>query len=197
MASSSSPVDPAIVRIREDYDISADCQLEKLGSKYKGWEEDFSILPDDVLVVSEPHLQLLCFPLHPFYHYIYSVYNLHLLQTPPNSLRLVTGFLCLSILKDLQLTVEDFLFCFNRIRAGSSKYPRYFFSPKKNLVLFTGLPNRDPEVKTLYVLTGKWYALALGPKAFAMRRNFNTGKLLIRNLLTSIPSNCSEYFPVC
>lgn len=55
MAFSSTPVDPVIARIREDYETPADWHLEKLGSKYKGWEENPSILPDGALVVSEPH----------------------------------------------------------------------------------------------------------------------------------------------
>ena len=73
MASSFVPIHPTIARMREDCEIPADCYLDILDSKYKSWEEKPSILPPDSLVVSEPHLQVIRFPLRPFYHYIYSI----------------------------------------------------------------------------------------------------------------------------
>ena len=82
MASSSTPAHPTLARIKEECGIPADCYIDFLDPKYEGWEEKPSILPPNSLVVSEPHLQLLRFPLHPFYHYLYAVYNLHLLQIP-------------------------------------------------------------------------------------------------------------------
>ena len=156
MASSSVPVDRTLARIREECQIPADCLLEFFDSKYEGWEVNVSMLPPNSLVVSEPHLQLLRLPLHPFYHYLYSTYDLHLLQIPPNSLHQITGFPCLSLVRDLKLTIEDFLFCFNRIRSTKlSKFPHYHLTPKKNWVWFTGLPNKDPDIKPAYLLTGK------------------------------------------
>ena len=87
MASSLTLVPPTIIKIQEESEIPGDFYLEILEKKNEGWEEKPSILPPDSLVVSELHLQLICFLLHPFYHYIYSIYNLHFLQIPPNSLR--------------------------------------------------------------------------------------------------------------
>ena len=92
MASSSTPVHPTLGIIKEECGILADCYIDFLDSKYEGWEEKPFIIPHNSLVVSEPHLQLLRFSLHPFYHYLYAVYNLHLLQILPNSLRQITGF---------------------------------------------------------------------------------------------------------
>ena len=115
MASSSIPIHPTITTIREEFEIPADCFLDFLGYKYEGCEEKPLILPSNSLVVSEPYLQLICFPLHPLYHYIYSIYNLHFLQIPPISLRQITGFLCMSLIRDLRLTVDDFLYYFNRV----------------------------------------------------------------------------------
>ena len=79
MTSSSTPVHPTISKIREECEIPADCYLDFLDPKFEGWEEKPSILPPNSLVVRKPHLQLICFPLYPFYHYIYFVYNLHFL----------------------------------------------------------------------------------------------------------------------
>ena len=154
MASSSIPIHPNLARIREECEIPANCFLAFLDLKYEGWEINPSILPPNSLVVSKPHLQLLRFPLHPFYHYLYSAYDLHLLQIPPNSLHQITGFLCLSLVRDLKLTIEDFLFYFNRICSNQvTKFPHYHLTPKKNWVWFTGLPNKDPYIKSLYLLT--------------------------------------------
>ena len=98
-----NPITPAILKIREECEISVDCYLEILDKKYEGWEEMPSILPSDSLVVSELHLQVICFPLHPLYHSIYSIYNLHFLQILPNSLRQIIGFLCLYLIIPLLL----------------------------------------------------------------------------------------------
>lgn len=115
MASSSAPVDPVITRIHEDCEIPTDCYLENLSSKYKAWEEDPSILPSGALVVSEPHLQVIRFPLHPstitftiFTTCIFSKFHRILSDW-------LLVFLNFSIIKDLQLMVEDFLYCFFRV----------------------------------------------------------------------------------
>ena len=156
----------------------ADCYLDFLDPKFEGWEEKPSILPSNSLVVSEPHLQLICFPLHPFYHYIYSVYNLHFLYISPNSLCQITGFLCLSLIRYLRLTIDDFLFCFNRVQSRrATKYPHYHLTPKKNWVWFTGLLNKDPEIKAFYLFTGKWSFVAFKQDAFPFRRGYNIVKI--------------------
>lgn len=179
MASSSIPVHPTLARIREECEIPADCYLDFLDSKYEGWEEKPFILPLNSLVISEPHLQLLRFPLHPFYHYLYAVYNLHLLQIPPNSLRQITGFLCLSLIRDLRLTIDDFLYCFTRVRSTkATKFPHYHLTPRKNFVWFTGLPNKDPEIKSLYLLSGNWPCTSFDRDIFPLRRGYNIGNTL-------------------
>ena len=128
-------------------------------------------------MVSEPHFQLLRFPLHPFYHYLYFTYDLHLLQIPPNSLRQITGFLCLSLVRDLKLTIEDFLFCFNMIRSTKvTKFPHYHLTPKKNWVWFTSLPNKDPDIKSLYLITGKLAFVVFARDLFPLQRDYNIGK---------------------
>ena len=83
MASSSTPIHLTLARMKEELEIPPNCYLDFLDPKYEDWEEKPSILPPNSLVVSEPHLQLICFPLHPFYHYIYSIYNLSLLTNSP------------------------------------------------------------------------------------------------------------------
>ena len=97
MAYSFAPVHPTLARIKNECEIPVDCYLDFHDPKYDGWEEKSSLLPPNYLVVSKPHLQLICFPLHPFYHYLYSVYNLNFLQIPPNSLHQITRLLCLSL----------------------------------------------------------------------------------------------------
>ena len=178
MASCSTPIHPTIAKIKVEWKIPADYFLDFLDPKFEGWEEKPSILPPNFLVVSEPHLQLICFPLHPFYHYIYSIYNLHFLQIPPNSLRQITRFLCLFLIRDLRLTVDDFLFCFNRVWSSRAiKYPHYYLTPKKNWVWFTGLSNMDLEIKVFYLLTGKWSSVAFEQDVIPYWRGYNIGKI--------------------
>ena len=187
MASSSTPAHPTLTRIKEECGIPADCYIDFLDPKYEGWEEKPSILPPNSLVVSEPHLQLLRFPLHPFYHYLYAVYNLHLLQIPPNSLRQITGFLCLSLVRDLRLTIDDFLYSFTRVRSSrASKFPHYHLTPRKNFVWFTGLANKDPEIKTFYLLTGNWPSVSFDRDVFPLRRGYNIGNFPSRLLDNSV-----------
>jgi len=56
MASSSSLIPLAIIKIREECEIPPDCYLEILYKKYNGWEEKPLILPLGTLIVSDPHL---------------------------------------------------------------------------------------------------------------------------------------------
>lgn len=176
MASSLVPIHPTLAWIIEECDIPANCYLNFLDSKYEGWEEKPSILLPNSLVVSKPHLQLLYFPLHPFYHYLYAIYNLHLLQIPPNSLRQIIGFLCLSLIRDLRLTIDDFLYYFNRVRSTrASKFPHCHLTPRKNFIWFTGLPNKDPEIKSLYLLIGNWSCASFDRDIFPLRRGYNIG----------------------
>ena len=115
-----------------------------------------------------------------FYHYLYSVYNLHFLQISPNSLHQIIGFLCFSLIRDFRLTIDDFLFYFNRVRSSrASKYPHYHLTPKKNWVWFTGLLNKDPEIKTFYLLTGKWFFATFKRDIFSFWRSYNIGKIFL------------------
>ena len=78
-----------------------------MSNEYQGWEENPNILPANSLVISKLHLKKTWFPLHPLYHYLFSIYNIHILQVHPNGFRIITGFICLSLIIDLKLTIEN------------------------------------------------------------------------------------------
>ena len=107
-----------ISRIRRKCEIPADCTLELLESKYEGWEENPNFLPADSIVIFELHLQNLGQPFHPFYQYIFAIHDLHPLQVSTNSIRTLTGFILISLIRDLKLEVEDFHYCFSKVRSG-------------------------------------------------------------------------------
>ena len=98
----------------------------------------------------------------------------------------MSGFVLLNLIKDLGLDLEDFHLCYTRVRSG--KDPKYFLTPRKGWVCFTGIPSKDYDPKHYFLLSGNWKSPMVNTTLFSMRRDFNIGKtLLVLNLL-SIPN---------
>ena len=185
MASSSpapSAVPPAQAALNEilvrkicrECEIPKDCKLEVLGSQYSDWRNNPSVLPPGSIVVSDLHLQNLRLPLPPFFHYFLAIHDIHLLQLTGNSIRVMSGFILLNLIKDLGLTIEDFHTCYVRVRSG--KNPKFFLSPRKGWVCFTGTPSKDYDPKHFFLLTGNWQSSLVNRSLFPMRRGFNFRK---------------------
>ena len=66
-----------IAKFHQECKIPRDCTLELLSSKYQGWESNPSFLPANAIVISDFHLQNLRLPLPPFFHYIFTIHDIH------------------------------------------------------------------------------------------------------------------------
>ena len=163
-----------IQKIRRECEIPSDCELEVLGSQYADWKSNPNILPSGSIVVSDLHLQNLRLPLPPFFHYFLAIHDIHLLQLTGNAIRVMTGWVLLNLIKDLGLGLEDFHACYTRVRSG--KGPKYFLTPRKGLVCFSGIPSKDYDPKHYFLLSGNWQSSAVNSTLFPIRRDFNIGK---------------------
>ena len=152
-------------------EIPSDCKHKVLGPQYFEWRSDPSVLPPGSIVVSDLHLQNLRLPLPPFFHYFLAIHDIHLLQLTGNSIRVMSGFI---LLKKLGLRLENFHICYVRIRSG--KNPKYFLSPRKWRVCFSGTPSKDYEPNHFFLLSGNWQSPLVNTSLFSMRRDFNFGK---------------------
>ena len=161
-------------KICRECEIPKDCKLEVLGSQYSDWRNNPSVLPPGSIVVSDLHLQNLRLPLPPFFHYFLAIHDIHLLQLTGNSIRVMSGFILLNLIKDLGLTLEDFHTCYVRVRSGRN--PKFFLSPRKGWVCFTGTPSKDYDPKHFFLLTGNWQSPLVNTSLFPMRRGFNFRK---------------------
>ncbi len=162
-----------IRKICRECEIPSNCKLKILGPQYSEWRNDPSVLPPGSIVVSDLHLQNLRFPLPPFFHYFLAIHDIHLLQLTGNSIRVMSGFVLLNLIKDLGLTLEDFHTCYVRVRSG--KNPKYFLSPRKGWVCFSGISSKDYDPKQYFLLSGSWQSPLVNTSLFPMRRGFNFG----------------------
>ena len=158
-------------KYRRECDIPFDCTLEVLGSQYKNWKKNPSILPSGSIMISELHLQNLRLPFLPFFHYYFAIHDIHPLQLSINSIRTMSGFVLLNLIKDLGLGLLDFHLCYVRVK--STKSAKYFLSPRKGWVCFSGIPYKDPEPKYYFPLSGNWRSPLVNHSAFQIRQGFN------------------------
>ena len=96
-----------IQKICQECEIPSNCKLEVLGPQYSKWRSD----PSGFIVVSDLHIQNLRLPLPPFFYYFLAIHDIHLLQLTRNSIRVMSGFILLNLIKDLSLGLEDFHIC--------------------------------------------------------------------------------------
>ena len=172
-----------IWKIRRECEISVDCKLEVLGPQYTNWRNNPSILTPSSIVVFDFQLQNLRLPLPPFFHYFLAIHDIHLLQLTGNSIRVMSGFVLLNLIKDLGLGLEDFHFCYTSVCSG--KNLKYFLSPRKGWVCFNGIPSKDYEPKHYFLLSGNWKSPLVNTSFFPMHRAFNIGKRFHISLLLS------------
>ena len=146
------------------------------------------MLPPGSIIVFDLHLQNLRLPLPPFFHYFLAIHHIHLLQLTRNSIRVMSGFILVNLIKDLGLTLEDFHICYVRVRSG--KNPKYFLSPRKGWVCFFGTSSKDYDLKQYFLLNGNWQSPLVNTSLFPMRRGFNFGKwsLIFPNAFLLIPT---------
>ena len=136
-----------------------------------------SVLPPGSIVISDLHLHNLRLPLPLVFHYFLAIHDIHLLQLTGNSIRMTSEFLILNLIKDLGLGLEDFHFCYTRVHLGTN--PKYFLSPIKGWVCFTGIPSKDYDPKHYFLLSGNWQSPLVNTTLFPMYRGFNIGKQLL------------------
>ena len=182
MASSSpgSPVIPPtqaalndilVQKIHHECEILSDCNLEVLGPQYENWRQNPLVFPPGLIVISELRLQNLRLPLPPFFHYFLAIHDIHLLQLTGNSSSIMSGFILLNLVMDLDLGLEDFHLCYVRVR--SERNPKYYLSWRKWWVCFSGIPY-DP--KHYFLLSGNWQSPLVNSTIFPMHKGFNYSK---------------------
>ena len=111
----------------------------------------------------------------PLKHHI-SIYNIYFMQVPPNGLWFVTGFLLLSLIWDLRLTLEDFLYCYHSGKSRKGRrLQRYLFFPKKWWVWFIDLVSKDSKSRQLFLFTGNWQSPDINLNVFPICRGFSIG----------------------
>ena len=129
--------------------IPSDCILEVIGSQFENWKKNPSILPLGSIVISELHLQNLRLPFSTFFHYFFVIHDIHPLQLSTNSIRTISRFVPLNLIKDLDLGLLDFHLCY--VRVGSAKSSKYFLSPMKGWVCLSGIPSKDSNPKHYFL----------------------------------------------
>ena len=171
-----------VQKIYRECEIASDCKLEFLGPQYSKWRSDPSVLLPSSIVVSDLHLQNLILPLPSFFHYFLAIHDIHLLQLTGNSIRVMSGFILLNLIKDLGISLEDFHICYVRVR--SWRNPKYFLSPRKGWVCFSGTPSKDYEPKHYFLLGVNWQSPLVNTSLFSMCMDFNFGKWFMIFLFT-------------
>ena len=93
-----------IARVRNKCQIPSDWTLEFLFDKFQGWEENPRIL------LRLPSFSLnFTFKIFDFRFILFTA----MMQVSLNGIRYITRFLLLSLINDLHLTYEDFLYCYH------------------------------------------------------------------------------------
>ena len=143
-----------VQKILRECEVPTDCKPKVLGPQYENWRQNPKVLSPGSIVISELHLQYLILPLPPLFHYFIAIHDIHLFQLTGNSIRIMSGFILLNLVKDLGLGLEEFHLCYVRVRSGRN--PKYYFSPRKGWVFFSGIPSKDYDPKHYFLLSGNW-----------------------------------------
>ncbi|CAL8124683.1 unnamed protein product [Prunus armeniaca] len=96
-------------------------------------------IPRGSLILSPAHLENVRFPLHPLFHMLLFLLDLHLIQLNPNSYLLIFGFLAFDLKWGVSLSFKDFIYLYDLACVrGESHY--FFFTSGHGKKLFTCKP---------------------------------------------------------
>lgn len=113
---------------------------------------------DGALVLSPSHLKYIRFPLHPLFHVVLSVLDLHPMQLSPNSYLQLSAFLALGLQVGASIDCSDF-FHFHDCIQIREEVDYFHFASKPNCRTFVNKPSSHKNWKHRPLLiTGNWAA---------------------------------------